>query len=113
MQPARNAAYESASQCGRSQRVDRRTSNQHQKGFTMTSTIVHLRRAWVPALNMLLALAAVVIAVIALAIAPSEVNKAVTQSPVAEVDVPNPPADPNINYRMIDGCFRSRGVYPC
>jgi len=79
----------------------------------MTSTIVHLRRAWVPALNMLLALAAVVIAVIALAIAPSEVNEAVTQSPAAEVDVQSPPADPNINYRMIDGCFRSRGVHPC
>ncbi len=78
----------------------------------MTATIVHLRRVWVPALNMLLALAAGVIAVIALLTAPSEVNKVVTRSP-AEVDVQSPPADPTFNDRTIDGCFRSRGVHPC
>jgi len=88
------------------------TSNQQQKEFTMTATVVHLRRVWVPALNMLLALAAAVIAVIALLTAPSEVNKVVTQSP-AEVDVQSPPADPTFNDRMIDGCFRFRGVHPC
>jgi hypothetical protein len=51
----------------------------------MTTATVHRHLPSLPALNMFVAVAAVVISVFALATAPAEVSRVVTQSPTADV----------------------------
>ena len=51
----------------------------------MTTATVHHHRPSLPALNMFVAVAAVVISVFALVTAPAEVSRVVTQSPTADV----------------------------
>jgi hypothetical protein len=76
----------------------------------MTSaTILRHRRDWAYLLNMLLALAAVVIAVIALATASDEVTQVISRSPSVTVA---PSADTSGNDLPLDGCGRV-GWNPC
>ena len=71
----------------------------------MTAPLVAHRRPWMPLVNMLVAVAAFVIAVIALASAPAETELI---PPVAVVVADEPSAAP-----VVDGCTRIRGFYPC
>jgi hypothetical protein len=81
----------------------------------MTATIVpRRRRPWAPVLNMLLASAALVTAVIALVSGPDTVTVEVTPTPTIAAVVPDQPVDPFASYRRLtDGCDRARGLHPC
>ncbi len=80
----------------------------------MTTATVHHHRPSLPAVNMFVAFAAVVIAVFALVTAPAEVSRVVTQSPTADVsegpedipsNLPTPPwAVPNAATPLLEGC---------
>ena len=77
----------------------------------MTAPLVTHRRPWVPLVNMLVAAAAFVIAVIALASAPAE-TVTIPQTPAAAVVAQAPAATPAA-LPAIDGCVRIRGFHPC
>ena len=80
----------------------------------MTATIAPRRRPWVPALNMVVASAALVTAVIALATTPDTVTEQNSPTPTVAVVVDDPAADRGALYsRLIDGCDRTRGIHPC
>ena len=90
----------------------------------MTTATVHHRRHWLPTLNMLLAVAAVVIAVVALATAPAEVSRVITQSPSADVtegpeDIPSlleppPRAAPSlVAAPLLEGCEQHAAYQRC
>ena len=84
------------------------------KGTTMTATVVPRRRPWVPALNMVLASAALVTAVIALATTPDTVTEQNRPTPTVAAVVHDPATDRSAVYsRVIDGCDRARGIHPC
>jgi hypothetical protein len=80
----------------------------------MTTATVHHHRPSLPAVNMFVALAAVVIAVFALVAAPAEVSRVVTQSPTADVsegpeDIPSNLSPPpwavrNAATPLLEGC---------
>ena len=81
----------------------------------MTTATVHHHRPSLPAVNMFVAFAAIVIAVFALVTAPAEVSRVVSQSPTADVsegpedipsNLPTPPwAVPNVAATpLLDGC---------
>ena len=59
----------------------------------MTTTTVHHRQFFLPALTMFIAIAAIVIAVFALATDPADVTEVITQSPSAAV-TENPAKSP-------------------
>ena len=74
----------------------------------MTAPLVTHRRPWVPLVNMLVALAALVIAVIALALAPADTELIPTTPAAVVAQAPAPAALP-----AIVGCARIRGFHPC
>ena len=74
----------------------------------MTASFVTHRGPWVTLVNMLVAVAALVISVIALASAPT-VTEIIPPTPA--VDVVS--ADAAATVAAIDGCTRLRGHYPC
>ncbi len=73
----------------------------------MTAPLVAHRRPWMPLVNMLVAVGAFVIAVIALASAPAE-TELIPPTPAAAVVVAAP-----VELPVVDGCARVRGFYPC
>ena len=77
----------------------------------MTAPLVTHRRPWVPLVNMLVAVAALVIAVIALAFAPAD-TELIPPTPAAVVVAQAPAAAP-VALPAIDGCARIRGFHPC
>jgi hypothetical protein len=78
------------------------------------TTIARRHRPWVPVLNMLVALAALVIAVLALADAPDAVRSESIRTPSPRVVVEDGPANASPLDRMtIDGCDRARGMNLC
>jgi hypothetical protein len=80
----------------------------------MTATIAPRRHPWVPAVNMILASAALVTAVIALATAPDNVTEQNSPTQPVATAVHDPATDRGALYaRMIDGCDRARGIHPC
>jgi hypothetical protein len=64
------------------------------KGITMTTATFHYRRPWLPALTLLLSAAAVLVAVIALAMAPNDNSDAIRQSQLGRVVSPVPASVP-------------------
>ena len=76
----------------------------------MTAPLITHPRPWAPLVNMLVAVAAFVIAVIALASAPAET---VPNPQTPAVVVAQAPAAAPAALPVIDGCVRIRGFHPC
>ena len=87
----------------------RRRIRRNLKGTTMTTAIVHPRRAWMPALNLVLAGGAVALGVIAITSDDVGSTTPVPASPVAAV----PSADFLDEVAAVDACQHARANEPC
>ena len=85
-----------------------RGSGKHKGGIEMTTTFVDRRRPWVSTINLLLAVAAVVIAVIALALARDD-----AATPAANVTVLRPVATSALTPTPYYGCYLRFGNTQC